>query len=122
MFAPASDIARADAGVIAVLGTGTAQRFYSFGEAPEQTDKPYAVWQVVGGGPENYLAGRPDSDSHSVQVDCYALSAREARPVAAALVRAFELHGYVTAWNGEFIDPDVRLRRISFTVEFITPR
>lgn len=122
MFAPAADIAGADANVIAALGAPPAQRFYSFGEATEKTAKPYAVWQVVGGGPENYLAGRPGSDVHTVQVDVYADTANQARHVAEVLVRAFELSGYVTSWNGEFIDPGTKLKRISFTVEFITSR
>lgn len=122
MFAPVSDIAGADAGVIAALDAPPNQRFYSFGLAPEKSTKPYAVWQVVGGGPENYLAGRPTSDRHAIQVDTYAQTANQGRHVASALVEAFELVGYVTSWNGEFLDIDTGLRRISFTVEFITQR
>lgn len=122
MFAPASDIAAADPDVISALGAVPNQRFYSFGIANEKTPTPYAVWQVVGGTPDNFLAGRPGSDEHQVQVDVYAETANQARRVAEVLVRAFELHGYVTGWNGEFRDLDTKLFRISFTVEFITSR
>jgi hypothetical protein len=122
MFAPIADIAGADANVIAALGPPPNQRFYSFGLAPEQNEKPYAVWQVIGGSPENLLSGRPDSDRHVIQVDAYAKTANQARSVARVLAEAFELDGYITSWNGEFFDTDTQLRRISFTVEFITPR
>lgn len=120
MFAPASTLAKASAGVLTALGNPP--RFYSFGEAPEGVAKPYAVWQVIGGQPENLLAGRPEEDQHVVQVDVYGASADSARDVTRALVAAFELDGYVTSWNGEFRDLDTRLFRLSFTVEFITSR
>lgn len=121
MFSPIALLAAADAGVLALLGTPP--RFYSFGEAPESVARPYAVWQGgLGGGPDNLLAGRPTEDLHVNQVDTYGLNAKDARAVTRALVRAFELNGYVTSWNGEFRDVETRDFCVSFTVEFITPR
>jgi len=55
MFAPINAVCALDAGVIAVLGSAP-QRLYPFGDAPQDGQKPYAVWQTIGGDPENYLA------------------------------------------------------------------
>jgi hypothetical protein len=80
------------------------------------------VWQLVGGSPENLLAGIPNMDATRVQVDVYADKPSKARVIAIALRDAFEPHGYVTAYNFEIREPDTRLFRFSFSVEFMTPR
>lgn len=120
MFSPAFEIAKASAGVIAVLGNPP--RFYGFGDAVQDGAKPYAVHQTISGSPENYLNQRPDQDTLIVQVDVYAKTPQLAKQVVTALVDAFEPVAYVTSWNGEFRDPDTKLWRISFTVEFMTDR
>ncbi|EPN30837.1 hypothetical protein A245_45243, partial [Pseudomonas syringae pv. actinidiae ICMP 19096] len=52
MAAPIFAVCAADPAVQALLGTSPT-RLYPFGEAPEGVAKPYAVWQVIGGNPEN---------------------------------------------------------------------
>jgi hypothetical protein len=102
---------------------GKALRFYLFGEADQQTVKPYAVWQTVGGSPENYINQRPDADDWSTQVDVYALSSpTEARNIAHALIESFEGSAYVTSYDGEYREAETRLYRFSFSVDFITHR
>ena len=102
---------------------GKTLRFYLFGEADQQTVKPYAVWQTVGGSPENYINQRPDADDWSTQVDVYALaSPTEARNIAHALIESFEGSAYVTSYNGEYREAETRLYRFSFSVDFITHR
>jgi hypothetical protein len=108
----------ADVDVAALI----AQRFYGFGEAPEKVEKPYAVWQMVGGFPENKLAGIPDEDSFTTQIDAYATKEETARLIAEAIRDALEPHGYVTSYNFEGRDPDTRLCRYSLTMEFMMPR
>lgn len=120
MFSPVQDLAEADAGVQAVLGIPP--RFYSFGEAPSPVTKPYATWQTVNGSPENLLSGRPTDDDYTNQVDVYGDTPKQAKAAAKALVRAFELSGYITSWNLDGRDVPTKLWRISFNVEFITPR
>ena len=120
MFSPAFEIAKADAAVVALLGNPL--RFYDFGDAAQDGAKPYAVQQVVAGNPENYLAGRPDADNVVVQMDVYGLDMKAVKVVALALQHAFELHGYITGFNGTSREPDTKLWRVSFTVEFITDR
>lgn len=121
MNPPIFQTAAAASAVTNLLGSDPV-RFYLFGEADEKTQKPYAVWQTVYGSPENRLAGAPDSDRWGVQIDAYAQSAASARNVAKALRDALEPSGYVVAWNGEHREPDTKLYRYSFTVEFMTSR
>lgn len=122
MHPPLHTVCAADSSVQDLLSDGTILRLYPFGEARQQEAYPYAVWQVVGGQPENYLSGPPDADSLSTQVDVYARSWRSARDVRDALVAAMEGAAYVTAWNGEMRDPETKSFRISFTVDWITHR
>ncbi|PZW76606.1 uncharacterized protein DUF3168 [Pseudomonas sp. 2848] len=97
-------------------------RLYSFGEAPDNVVKPYVVWQLVNGSPENYLAGRPDVDGFTLQVDVYGSTGVSARSVRDAIRDAIELLAYVTRWGGETRDPTTKNYRISFDVDWIVRR
>lgn len=101
---------------------GPELKLYMFGMAPQNVQKPYAVWQVVGGFPENYLAGRPDTERHSLQIDVYANSASQARSVLAAIEHAIELNCYVTRYGGESKDPETGSYRSSMDVDWHTYR
>lgn len=121
MRPPIRELIAESSAVTDLLGSSPV-RFYQFGEADQSTPKPYAVWQTVYGSPENKLAGIPDEDRWGVQVDAYARSPQEAQDVAEALRDALEPSAYVVAWNGDGREPDTRLYRYSFTVEFMTER
>ncbi|PTV57975.1 DUF3168 domain-containing protein [Pseudomonas putida] len=108
--------------VTELLGTGTGMRLYSFGEAEQGVAKPYAVWQIVSGSPENYLAGRPDLDSVTLQVDVYAATGDAARKVRDAIRDAVELDAYVTRWGVEGRDPETKNYRASFDVDWMVHR
>lgn len=110
------------AAVTALLGQGTDMRLYSFGEAPNGVTKPYAVWQLVSGEPENYLAGRPDADGFTLQVDVYGATGQVVRQVRDAIRDAIELQAYVTRWGGEGRDPTTKNFRTSFDVDWIVRR
>lgn len=122
MTAPIFEICSKDAGVGALLGTGVSTRLYSFGEAPAEVTKPYAVWQVMSGSPENYLAGRPDVDGFTLQVDVYATTGTVARRVRDALRDAIELSAYITRWGIEGRDPTTKNYRAGFDVDWIVQR
>ena len=125
MYPPIFVIASADAAVKALLGTGTANdplRLYLFGEAPQKVVLPYAVWQTVGGAPENYLNMRPDADNFSVQVDVYGKTPSSIRAVVKALNDALENKAYITRWGSESFDEKTTHYRSNFDVEFITQR
>jgi len=121
MYPPVFALAAASPGVTALLGSNPV-RLYLFGEAPQGVTKPYAVWQMVGGVPENYLGNVPDTDSFTAQIDVYADRASTARQVSQALRDAYEPAAYITNWNGESRDPDTNNYRISFDVDFIVLR
>ena len=121
MFPPIFQVAAADPGVTALLGIDPV-RLYPFGEAPEGAALPYAVWQLVSGSPENYLAGRPDIDGFTLQIDVYAASGSSARAVGAALRDSIELRAHITRWGGESKDEETGRYRLSFDVDWLTPR
>ena len=122
MKAPIFEVCSQDAGVTALLGAGADLRLYSFGEAPDGVVKPYAVWQLVNGTPENYLAGRPDADGFTLQVDVYGATGTSSRQVREAIRDAIELRAYVTRWGGESRDPTTNNYRTSFDVDWIVQR
>lgn len=120
MFAPINAVCAADPAVSALIGSR--QRLYPFGDAPEKVAKPYVVWQTIGGDPENYLAGRPDVDGYTLQVDVYADSGSSARAVAKAIRDAIELHAHIVRWGGDSRDPVTKNYRYSFDVDWIVQR
>jgi hypothetical protein len=122
MHPPLHAVCAADTSVQDLLSDGSVLRLYPFGEARQQEVYPYAVWQIVGGAPENYLSQRPDADSFATQVDVYARTWASAREVANALQVAIEGAAHVTGYNGEMRDPETKSFRVSFTAEWITPR
>ncbi|MCK2124402.1 DUF3168 domain-containing protein [Pseudomonas sp. PNPG3] len=121
MKPPIYEVCAADPAVVALLGPDII-RLYSFGEAPEKVAKPYAVWQLVNGSPENYLAGRPDVDGVTLQVDVYAATGDSARKVRDAVRDAIELDAYVTRWGVEGRDPETKNYRASFDVDWMVHR
>lgn len=122
MTPPIAKLCTESAAVTALLGAGTNLRLYSFGEAPEGVAKPYAVWQVVSGSPENFLAGRPDADGFTLQVDIYGTTSTSVRQVRDAIRDAIELRANITRWGGEGRDPTTKNYRTSFDVEWIVRR
>lgn len=114
--------------VQALLKTGTGPlRFYAFGQAPDDVQKPYAVWRQVFGAPENYLGQRPDIDSFTTQIDVYAADipgqrAPMARAIADAISYAIEGAAYVTAWIGDSRDPDTKNYVVTFQADWLVPR
>lgn len=124
MYPPIYPAVAASPACVALLKSGTGPiRFYQFGINEEQPQTyPYAVWQRVGGVPENYLGQTPDIDTFAVQVDVYAKSADQARTVATALRDAIEPVAHITGWFGESRDPDTKNYRFTFQTDWWTPR
>lgn len=110
--------------VQALLGTNPL-RFYAFGKAPQNVIYPYAVWRLVNGNTENYLADRSDMDTPTVQIDVYASQSQGsavARNIAETLRSAVEGHAYIVGWRGEDQDPDTKSFHVSFDVDWHVPR
>jgi hypothetical protein len=121
MFPPLFARAAASGAVTSLLGTNPT-RLYLFGEAPQNVVKPYAVWQIVGGYPYNYLNGVPTMDFFRTQVDVYGATASSALAAAQALRDAFEPVAHVVSWRGELRDATTQNYRYSFDVEWHVAR
>ncbi|MCF5806182.1 MULTISPECIES: DUF3168 domain-containing protein [Pseudomonas syringae group] len=119
--APIFSVCAANSAVTALLGSSPT-RLYPFGEAPEGVAKPYAVWQLITGSPENYLSGRPNVDGFTLQVDIYGDTASSARNVTEAIRNAIELTAYITRWGAESRDTGTKLYRSSFDVDWLVHR
>lgn len=93
-------------------------KVYPFGRKPLTATDPYCVWQVQGGSPENYLAGRPDIDYVGVQFDVYGTSADSVRTAAMQLRDKLELTCHITAWTGESRDDATGRYRFTFSADW----
>lgn len=121
MYPPVFATCSADGGVTATFGSSPC-RVYPFGEAPQNVTKPYCVWQVISGLPENYLAGTPDMDSYSIQFDVYSDTATGSREGAEAIRDAIETDCHITGWQGESRDPDTNNYRFTFGADWFVTR
>lgn len=120
MFPPLFDTIKDVAAVKTILGSSP--RVYPHGMAPQGVARPYAVYQIVTGNPENYLNQLPDLDSYITQIDVYGDTVSSATNAARAIRDAVETVAYVGAWRGQFQDPDTHLFRYSFDIDWLTPR
>jgi len=124
IYPPVFEVCASYQPLTALLGNAPV-RLYLFGVAerlPQPPQRPYAVWQQVGGAPENYVGDRPDSDEWAIQFDVYAETVTEAREVAAAVRDAIEGVAYVETWVDDSIDPPTQLKRFTFTTSWQTSR
>ena len=94
-------------------------RVFPFGEAPQQWARPLAVWQIVGGAPDNTLDCVPDTDEFQIQFDVYGPTSDACRSAAAAIRDAIEAASQlVISYNGTSRDPATRAYRYSFDVDW----
>jgi hypothetical protein len=121
MLPPIFQVCSASSPVKALLGSSPV-RVWPFGSAPQGAATPYAVWQLIGGNPENYLGNTPDADRFSIQIDVYADTGGMAMSVAETLRDAIEPYAYITAWGTRDRDPTIKAYRVSFDVDWIVER
>lgn len=93
-------------------------RCYPHGDAIQDTDKPYVVWEVVGGSPENNLSVAPRDDSFNIQVDCYHQSPVGIVTLASAVRSALESVAHVTGYPVNEREPDTKLYRIALALDW----
>lgn len=121
MFPPVFEILSADSDVQSNLGASPC-RLHAFGESPEDVAKPYAVWQTVGGIPENCLNDVPDTDTWSIQFDVYGDTVLSVRDAAQSLRDAIEPNAYVVNFDSELRDPETKNYRYIIQVDWIVSR
>lgn len=121
MYPPLFALLFASAPVKALLGT-TPLRVYAHGEAPDNVAKPYAVWQMIYGLPENYLGSRSDMDVTTSQISVYGDTLSSVRAAASAIRVALEGDSYITALREGPRDPVTKNFRYDLDVDFHTNR
>lgn len=117
MTPPLYRICAASPAVTALLGQEP--RIYPWGEADDPPVYPYVTY-LTDGQPGNYLAGRPDSEAHSLSVDVWAKTPASADAVVAALRAAIEPHCYVQAVRQMGRDPQTKSFRLRLEVDWTT--
>lgn len=122
MIPPLFQIMSASTAVRAAIGTPPSMRFFPFGEADQNTQKPYVTWQIISGIPENYIGQLPDIDDFRVQIDVWAVTQDSANSVAQAVRDAIEPHAYIVGSGNTTRDPETRAYRYMLDAEFYTPR
>ena len=124
MHPPIYAVCAADTTVATLLtDTDGRLRLFPFGEAPQHYARPYAVHQIVYGGPDNSLSCIPNTDLFGVQIDVYGPTADDVHTVAGALRDALEatMQALVVRYNGETKESgagNTRVYRYSFDVEW----
>ena len=101
---------------------GSIPRFYEFGEAVQGKQKPYAVWQLITGIPENYLGQLPDADDTRIQIDVYADTMLSAKVTSTAIRDAIEPYGYMVNFSVRPRDPTTRSYGYMLDFQFQTDR
>lgn len=123
MYPPIFPPVKASSACRALLQGGTGEmRFYQSGLAPQNVQKPYAVWSRVFGQPYNHMNEVPNTDTFTLQVDIYADSAESSRNVAVAIRDAIEPLAYITNWLNESRDTETKNYRFGFQIDWIVER
>lgn len=121
MIPPIFPVCAASQAVTDLLGSDPV-RLYPFGMQNDNVTYPYAVWQNIGGEPENFLNQSPDIDRFSLQVDAYGNTDEEVISVAMAIRNAIQDKANITRWGGQPRDPNTNRYRYSFDVDWFVKR
>ena len=103
--------------VIAFVG----DRIYQYGEAPQDVQRPYVVWQIVGGGPVNTLDCPPDMDNARVQISSFSdetVGTGVARRLMLAIRDAVEDVTNVVMGPFDSFEADTRMFRWTMDADF----
>lgn len=97
-------------------------RFYPFGQATQQTPKPYATYQIIAGTPENYLGNLPDIDMVLIQIDVWGDTAPSVSSVADDIRDALEGACHMTGIGVSSRDPNTQNYRYQMDFTYWNPR
>jgi len=107
------------------VGAGSPRIFQD--AAPQNTAKPYIVWQIVGGSPLNNLSDNPEMDDNRVRVWCYTQSVSgvmtaASRNLGIAVRTALEAVTHVTFGPISEAEPESELSVWIMDAEFFDAR
>lgn len=84
--------------VTAILGTSPT-RIYPYGRAPQDVAKPYVVYSLLEGTPENYIGDLPDADTKYTQISIYAENPSSVDALFIAIRNALEPYCHMTGYR-----------------------
>ena len=114
MLPPIYAVLSQDANVANIVGN----RIYPHGEAIQDTEKPYIVWQLITGTPQNTLSDRTDIDAMRIQIDCYHQSPVGIEALADVVREAIESYANITSIPLNLREPDTKLYRIALDLDW----
>lgn len=121
MNPPVFEIVKSATEVLSVFGENPT-RIYPFGDSPEGSVCPYAVWTVISGSPEIYLNDSPDMDEWVVQMDVYDTTCIGVRTAAEVIRDVLDPVSDIIAWHGESKESNTLLYQYKFDISFFTER
>ena len=110
-------ILNADATVKSYLGSNPL-RVFPWGAAPDNVKKPYAVYGVYSGTPQNYLSQVPDIDSMGTQLNIYAETVASLQDCFDVVRDVLEPHAHITNFTTPDRDSDTRLYSCRMEFDF----
>ena len=113
MLPPVQATLAASSAVVAIAGTRISQL-----TAPQDQTRPYIVWSLVSGVPENNLSDLPDMDDMRAQIDCYSTDQSQARALCEAARDAIEVETHIVFGPWNTFEDDTKLYRWSFDAEY----
>ena len=119
IYPPVFETLSNDSDISTLLSSGGILKIFDFAKAQQlKPAAPYVVWQITGGAPENYLATTPDVDAWTLQFDIYGNGMAEVSDMAEAIRNALDGIAYITFWGGSTTEPNTKLSRFTFTVDW----
>lgn len=106
-----------NAAVGALIGSGSACRFYPFGSAPQKVALPYVTHRAISGIPQNNLSQLPLADDFRVQVSCWSNDPDQVAAVATAIRNAIEPTSDILSVRDGGRDPQTMNYRIDMDVQ-----
>lgn len=126
MFPPVYATCAADTSVATLLSDSSGRiRLFPAGEAPQAEARPYVVWNIIYGSPENVITDAPTADLYGIQIDVYGPTRDGVIAIATAIRNAVQIPAHVVRYNGESREAGTRADRhwrYSFDVEWMLIR
>lgn len=95
--------------VKAIVGSNPPQIWEDVVPQQHSTARPYIVWSIVGGLPENYLDQVPTMDSGRVRIGVWSESVTERRTLANAVIAAIEPSAHMVGIPVGTYEPETQL-------------
>lgn len=119
---PVFGLLSANSSITSIVGLTPPRIFEDTVPQEHAMNRPYIVWNTVGGTPLNYLDQVPAMDSGRVQIDVYA-SGKLACKTLAKLVRdTLEPHAHMIGTPVSMFEVDTKLFRYLLEFQFFTAR